>query len=152
MSMREYALPDAKATERFGAAIAQLLRPGDVVALIGDLGAGKTTLTRGLIRALRGEETDVPSPTYTLVQTYEAPNYLLWHFDLYRVEDSHELMELGWTETASGVAIVEWPDRAGGFLPPQRLDIRLETIGDHRRAILEPFGEDWQTRLNGFDF
>ena len=150
--MREYALHDAKATERLGESIAQLLQPGDVVALMGELGAGKTTLTRGLVRALCGTQTEVSSPTYTLVQTYEAPKFLLWHFDLYRIEDSQELLELGWTETATGVAIVEWPDRAGGFLPSQRLDIRLETIGDHRRAILEPFGEDWQTRIDGFDF
>ena len=150
--MRLYVLPDAEATEQFGAAIAGLLRSGDVVALEGDLGAGKTTLTRGLIRALCGGAVDVPSPTYTLVQTYDAPDFLLWHFDLYRVEDESELMELGWTETASGVAIVEWPDRAGRLLPSQRLTLRLETIGDHRRAILEPSGKDWQTRLDGFDF
>ena len=150
--MREFALSDAAATERFGAAIARLLQSGDVIALEGDLGAGKTTLSRGLIRALCGAETDVPSPTYTLVQTYEAPDFLLWHFDLYRLEDPGEIMELGWTETASGVALIEWPERAGSLLPTQRLTVRLETIGDHRRAVLEPLGEDWQTRIDGFDF
>lgn len=150
--MRTYVLPDAEATERFGGAIARLLKTGDVVSLIGDLGAGKTTLTRGLVSALLNQATEVPSPTYTLVQTYDTPEFLLWHFDLYRVEDASELIELGWTETATGVAIVEWPDRAGGLMPAHRLDIHLETIGDHRKAILEPVGEDWQTRLDGFDF
>lgn len=150
--MREYALPDAEATEQFGAAIASLLRPGDVLALQGDLGAGKTTLTRGLVRALCGSETDVPSPTYTLVQTYEASTLTLWHFDLYRLDHPDEVFELGWTETASGAAMIEWPDRAGDHLPPHRLNIQLETVGDGRRAILEPIGEDWQNRLDGFDF
>lgn len=150
--MREFALLTAKETHRLGEALATILRAGDVIALKGDLGAGKTTLTRGLIQALCRPETDVPSPTYTLVQTYEAPDFILWHFDLYRLEHADEIFELGWTETASGVAIVEWPEKGGSHLPSQRLVIHLETIGDGRRAILEPIGEDWQNRLDGFDF
>lgn len=149
--MREFSLSNAKETNRLGQTLAAILHAGDVVALKGDLGAGKTTLTRGLVQALCGD-IEVPSPTYTLVQTYDAPNFVLWHFDLYRIEHPDEIFELGWTETAGGVAIVEWPERAEAHMPQHRLTVRLETIGDHRRAILEPAGEDWQNRLNGFDF
>lgn len=150
--MREFALSNTDHTGRFGAAIAALLTRGDVVALKGDLGAGKTTLTRGLIRSVCGPETEVPSPTYTLVQTYDGPNFPIWHFDLYRLHHPDEVFELGWTETFHGVALIEWPARAGSHLPKQHLVINLETFGDGRRAILEPAGEDWQTRLDGFEF
>jgi len=150
--MHEFALSNAEETERLGQLLATILRAGDVLALQGNLGAGKTTLSRGLVRAMCGDQTDVPSPTYTLVQTYEAPRFLLWHFDLYRLEHPDEIFELGWTETASGAAIIEWPERAGEHLPRHHLKVRLETIGDGRRAILEPAGEDWQTRLDGFEF
>ena len=149
--MREYALLNAETTERFGGAIAALLCLGDVICLKGDLGAGKTTFTRGLIRALCGPETEVPSPTYTLVQTYPAPEFVIWHFDLYRLEHPDEVFELGWTETATGVAIIEWPERAESHIPANQLTVRLEWVGDGRKAILEPHGEDWQTRLDGFD-
>ena len=150
--MREYALPDAESTEHFGRALAKLLKPGDTIALAGDLGAGKTTLTRGVVRELCGDATEVPSPTYTLVQSYNAPEFLLWHFDLYRLDHPDEIFELGWTETVDGVALVEWPERAIIHLPSTRLTLRLETIGEGRRAILEPASKDWQTRLDGFDF
>lgn len=150
--MRAYELSHPDLTEQIGAAIAPIISSGDVISLEGDLGAGKTTFTRGLIRHICGADTDVPSPTYTLVQTYEAPEFTLWHFDLYRLEHPDEIFELGWTETANGVAIVEWPERGGAHLPKNLLNVRLETVGEGRRAILEPIGEDWQTRLDGFDF
>ena len=150
--MTAYALSSSDKTEQFGAALAALLLPGDVVTLTGDLGAGKTTLTRGLICALCGAGTEVPSPTYTLVQTYPFEAFPVWHFDLYRLDTPDDIFELGWTETASGVAILEWPERAMEHMPRYRLNIRLETVGDARKAILEPFGEDWQTRLDGFEF
>lgn len=139
-------------TRRLGAALAKLLKPGDVIALHGGLGAGKTTLTRGLVQSLSGPEEDVPSPTYTLVQQYDAPAFTIWHFDLYRLESPEDLRELGWDETVEGIAIVEWPDKAGGLLPDWRLDVMLEIGGDHRMARLEPKGEDWQTRLDEFRF
>jgi len=144
-------LDDEHATLTFGAALAELLQAGDVVALRGDLGAGKTTLARGLIRALCGVETEVPSPTYTLVQTYEAGAFPVFHFDLYRLNRPDEVFELGWDETLSGLALIEWPDKAGTHLPKFRLDITLKNAGDGRAAHLEPVGEDWQTRLDGFD-
>lgn len=143
-------LETATGTEALGAAVAALLQPGDVVALYGDLGAGKTTLSRGLISGLFGTPTEVPSPTYNLVQVYETPDFDLWHFDLYRLETPDELMELGWEETQDGVALIEWPDHAGSHLPAYRLDISLEIVGETRTAHLEGRGEVWQSRLNGF--
>lgn len=144
-------LPDAAATEALGAALAPQLEPGDVICLEGGLGAGKTTLARGLISALMGRPTEVPSPTFTLVQTYETPSGLVWHFDLYRLEpdDPLALVELGWEETAGGITLVEWPGRAAAQMPPHRLDITLEPGGDGRYAVLAAHGGNWQDRLNG---
>ena len=146
----EVALADEAATLALGARLAPHLRAGDVIALRGDLGAGKTTLTRGLVRALIDPETEVPSPTYTLVQTYDTPAGSLWHFDLYRLKyEPDALIELGWDDTPDGIAVLEWPDRAGRYLPANRLEITLNRTQDGRIARLEPMGEDWQDRLHG---
>jgi len=145
-----FVLPDEDATLGLGQLIARILRPGDFVALHGDLGAGKTTLTRGIIQAVLGSDEEVPSPTYTLVQMYVGPAFPLWHFDLYRLEDPEGVEELGWDDTVEGVALVEWPERAGRHLPGVRLDVLLEIHGDQRRVRLEPKGEGWQERLHGF--
>ena len=146
--MRDFDLPDLAATAALAQRLAPHLQAGDVLALRGGLGAGKTTFARALISALRGEETEVPSPTYTLVQTYDGPDFPIFHFDLYRLDDPNDVFELGWDETQIGVALIEWPDRAGAHLPRWRLDLSLEIIGDIRKARLEPQGEDWQTRLH----
>lgn len=146
----ELYLANETRTLALGAALGRLARAGDVIALQGELGAGKTALSRGFIRTLCGQQTDVPSPTYTLVQTYEAPGFQVFHFDLYRIETPDELTELGWDETEGGVTLVEWPGHAGSRLPDWRLDVTLTPEGDGRIAALEPRGEDWQTRLNGF--
>jgi len=148
--MIDFDLPDEAATQALGARLAGLLKSGDLLALYGGLGAGKTTLSRGLIRALMGDTLDVPSPTYTLVQTYDTDTFTLWHFDLYRIESADALTELGWQDTGDGVALVEWPERAEGHLPAWRLDIRLCEDGTGHKARLEPHGEDWQNRLHGF--
>lgn len=146
--MQVYELPDLAATQALATRLTPLLMAGDVIALHGGLGAGKTTFSRALISALMQQETEVPSPTYTLVQTYEAPNFPVFHFDLYRLEDPSEVFELGWDETQNGLALIEWPDRAGEHLPTWRLDLSIEMIGENRTARLEPKGEDWQTRLH----
>ncbi len=143
-------LPDIAATAELAERLAPRLKPGDVIALHGGLGAGKTTFCRALIRALMGDETEVPSPTYTLVQTYDAPNFSIFHFDLYRLNGSEEVLELGWDDTMSGLCLIEWPERAGGYLPDWRLDLFIDMSGETRVARLEPQGEDWQTRLHGF--
>src|SRR5215510_13310835 len=103
-------LEDDTATAALGARIGAAARPGDVVALIGDLGAGKTTLARGLIRSLTGPETEAPSPTFTLVQTYATSRFPVWHFDLYRLNDPREARELGLEEAVDGLAVMEWPE------------------------------------------
>jgi N-acetylmuramate 1-kinase len=118
-------LPDEEATQRFAADIAATLEPGDLVTLSGDLGAGKTTFARALIRTLAGDDSiDVPSPTFTLVQIYELPRLTLVHADLYRISGAAELAELGFDDLPDGsVVLMEWPDRAAGFLPANRFDI-----------------------------
>jgi hypothetical protein len=118
-------LPNERAMVALMTDIACALEPGDLVTLSGDLGAGKTTFARALIRYLAGDDTiDVPSPTFTLMQTYELPRFVLVHADLYRLSGAAELAELGFDDLPDGaVVLMEWPDRAAGFLPPDRLDI-----------------------------
>jgi tRNA threonylcarbamoyladenosine biosynthesis protein TsaE len=139
-------LETSEATERLGASIARLLRPGDAVLLRGDLGAGKSTLARGLVRALTSPDEDVPSPTFTLVQAYEGPDFSIAHLDLYRLSGPDEVYELGFDEALEeGAVLVEWPQRLGARLPPDRLDIELSLRGTGgpeagRLAVLEPHG------------
>lgn len=131
--------PDQSATERIAQTIARLVRPGDLITLGGGLGVGKTTFARELIRTLCGDaELEVPSPTFTLIQTYEAPNHAIVHADLYRVENPGELDSLGWNETAEGaVLVVEWAEHAGAPLAEDRLDIAfsLEHAAPDARVI-----------------
>ena len=121
------ALPDERATRRLAIDVANALEAGDVVTLSGDLGAGKTTLARTLIRYLAGDPTiEVPSPTFTLMQSYDLPQFPLVHVDLYRVSGPTELAELGFDDLPErAVMLLEWPDRADGLLPPDRLDVSL---------------------------
>src|ERR1700735_3459116 len=116
-------LPNEQATARFAIDIAAALEPGDLVTLSGDLGAGKTTFARALIRYLAADDTtEVPSPTFTFLQTYELPRFTLVHADLYRLTGAAELAELGFDDLPDGtVVLMEWPDRAAGFLPPNPL-------------------------------
>ncbi len=121
------ALEDEHATSRLMADIAAAIEPGDLITLSGDLGAGKTTFARALIRYFAGDEhVEVPSPTFTLMQAYELPRFKLVHADLYRLSGPAELAELGFEDASEdAVTLLEWPDRAAGFLPPNRLDIAL---------------------------
>jgi tRNA threonylcarbamoyladenosine biosynthesis protein TsaE len=128
-------LVDERATLAIGARLAGAAARGDIFALQGDLGAGKTTLARGFIRALTTPEEEVPSPTFTLVQTYETAKGTVWHFDLYRLEDPEEAWELGIEEAfADGISLVEWPERLGTLLPARRHNIELDLAGTGRRA------------------
>lgn len=131
-------LPNEAATEQLGETLAMRLTPGDVVGLKGDLGAGKTTLARAIIRAAANDpDLIVPSPTFTLVEVYETPRGTFWHFDLYRLEAPEQVYELGWEEAlAEGIVLVEWPERLGALLP-EHLDVTLELDGDGRRALLD---------------
>lgn len=123
----------------FAADMAETLSPIDTVCLYGNLGAGKTTLARALIRTITGvPELEVPSPTFTLVQSYEGSESIIHHFDLYRLADPDELTELGFSEmTGSGLCLIEWPERAGPYLPAQRIDLYLniDPADDKRRLI-----------------
>lgn len=123
-------LDDPAATERFARDLAALAKPGDVIGLKGALGAGKTTLARGFINALFGP-TEVPSPTFTLVQTYESDEAAVWHFDLYRLKAPEEALELGLDEAQSqAVLLIEWPERLGALMPPDWLELEL-VAGPH---------------------
>ena len=148
-------LPDLAATAAFGRRLAGLLRQGDVVALKGGLGVGKTTLARAIVAGLSPEAEDVPSPTFTLVQTYPAAlsdgPAELWHFDLYRLDRPDQVYELGIEDAlAEGVSLIEWPELAAGLLPKERLlTIELQiTAGQARRAVLSG-GAAWSDRLAG---
>lgn len=146
------ALADPGATARLAARIAACLRPGDVIALYGDLGSGKTVFARGLIHALCGDQ-EVPSPTFTLVQTYATPDFEIWHFDLYRLERPGDAFELGLEDAlADGVTLIEWPERLGGHLPAHRLEVRLAYgTGDTERMVALTGTGDWPIRLRGLD-
>ncbi len=112
------------------AKLAKTLQSGDLVLLHGDLGAGKTVFARALVRALAQDESlEVPSPTFTLLQTYDTSKGPVNHYDLYRLKDPDEVYELGWEESlADGITIVEWPERIAALLPAQRLDITLTNV------------------------
>jgi tRNA threonylcarbamoyladenosine biosynthesis protein TsaE len=140
-------LPDLPATQALAGRLAPSARAGDLLALKGDLGAGKTAFARAFIRA-RGSSEEVPSPTFTLVQTYELPDVPVWHFDLYRLKGPEEVEELGWDEARAGaITLVEWPERLGFLLPADRLDIELQQSGESARtARLSGFGH-WRERL-----
>lgn len=143
-------LPDEAATRAFGAALASDLRPGDFIALTGDLGAGKTALARALIQARfgpGGEDEDVPSPTFTLVQTYETPDLLITHVDLYRLDDPEDARELGLLEALDeGAMLMEWPIK-WGTLPATRLDIELILVGEEAREARLTGHGGWALRL-----
>ncbi len=126
-------LPDAAATTALGREIGRAARAGEVIALVGDLGAGKTTLTQGIVEGL-GYEEAVTSPTFSLVQEYLGGRLEVFHFDFYRVEDEHELLDLGWDDylDREGVVIVEWPTLHPDLLPKDTRWLELSHIGEGR--------------------
>ena len=138
-----------------GRRIGALLQPGDILALYGELGAGKTLLARGIARGLGvPEEIPVTSPTFTFINEYEG-RLRLHHLDLYRLAEPDELETLPWREAlfGAGTAVVEWPERMGGFLPEDRLDVRIDVTGDEdRRISIEAFGERARSRLEALRF
>ena len=125
-----WSCPSEAATNSCAAEISGRLKAGDIVLLGGDLGAGKTAFCRALIRTLSGDlDIHVPSPTFTLVQTYDTPKAPVWHFDLYRLKDPDEIFELGWDDAlAGGILLIEWPDKLGPHKPRNTLNIDLQPV------------------------
>ncbi len=140
-------LADEAATRAAGAALALLLKPGDVLLLDGPLGAGKTTLVRGLLEAL-GHSGEVPSPSFAIVQPYDDLALPLWHVDLYRIADPSELAELGLDSILDdGVLVVEWPGHAGeGAWPTSALALALAVGCDGERTLTATLGQGWEDR------
>lgn len=141
------------ATTALAAALAPLLRPGDVIALSGEIGAGKSHFARALIRARLPESDralDIPSPTFTLVQTYDASGLEIWHSDLYRLTHADEVLELGLDEAfGTALCLIEWPDRLGADLPATALHLLLSpgATDQDRVASLRAHGGDWSARI-----
>ncbi len=139
-------LADEAATRAAGAALAPLLKPGDVILLDGPLGVGKTTLVRGLLGAL-GHDCEVPSPSFAIVQPYDELALPLWHVDLYRISHPSELDELGLDSLGDGVLVVEWPGHAGdGAWPPSALALSLAPREDGSRVLTAKLGQGWEER------
>ena len=147
-------LAEEVATEALAGRIARMAKPGDVFTLIGILGAGKTVFARAFIRARCNSDEEVPSPTFTLLQTYEAKETIIYHFDLYRIEKTNDAIELGIEEAfADGLTLIEWGERLGSLLPTNRLDVNLfqGKSANARQVKLLGHG-DWKIRLNeGFN-
>jgi tRNA threonylcarbamoyladenosine biosynthesis protein TsaE len=138
-------LADEQATEELGAQIAGALRPGDIIALSGPLGVGKTALARGILAAL-GHQGDVPSPSFAIVQPYDELEPPVWHVDLFRIEELGELDELGLDSAADGVLIVEWPEKAGPRAWPQALGLTLDFDEGGARRLTAQVPPSWQAR------
>ncbi len=117
--------------------LAKAAHSGDVFALYGPPGAGKSVFARGFVRALCGEETDVPSPTYTLVQTYESCKGTVWHFDLYRLKSPEEIYEIGWEEVFAddSILLIEWPERLEGLIPRNMTKVTIEPQSETTRVL-----------------
>lgn len=138
-------LRDEAATRELGSRIGLLAQAGDVIALSGDLGAGKTMLARGLLAAL-GHEGEVPSPTFAIVQPYDQLEPPVWHVDLYRLEDPAEMGELGLDGTRDVVLLVEWPERAGKGMWPDALSLRLDFADEGARRLTAIVPAAWEGR------
>lgn len=145
----EMNIPDIAATETLAQRLAPLLRSGDIVTLSGDLGAGKTAFARALIRTLGQSDLEVPSPTFTLVQTYDVSGFEIWHFDLYRLESPEDAFELDIEEAfASGVSLIEWPERLGNYMPQTRLEIQISFADTPTARLIKITGTSgWAARL-----
>ncbi len=143
----EIPLPTLDATEALAARVAALARPGDAILLAGPLGAGKTAFPRAFLRAATGDRRlDVPSPSFTLVQSYDTGIGAVHHYDLWRLDGWAALAELGWDEALGDIVLVEWPERLGAQLPADALAITLSLgDGEARRAVIS----GWPDRLGG---
>ena len=138
-------LEDEEATARLGGQIAAIARPGDVITLSGPLGVGKTALARGFIAAL-GQQGDVPSPSFAIVQPYEELDPPVWHVDLYRIEKPSEIEELGLDSSAEAVLLIEWPERGGAKVWPEALALSLAFGSGGERILTAEVPPSWVGR------
>ncbi|MDR6183677.1 tRNA (adenosine(37)-N6)-threonylcarbamoyltransferase complex ATPase subunit type 1 TsaE [Asaia bogorensis] len=144
--MSQIDLPDQPATEALAVRLAELSRPGDVIALHGEMGMGKSVFARAFLRALADDPSlEVPSPTFSLVQIYELPKATVAHFDLWRLDGPDALFELGWDEVQEGIMLVEWPERAGDELPSHALHLTLLPGPGETERLAQVTG--WDGRL-----
>jgi len=136
MTSKKYKINNEQELQKLAEKIAPKLKIGDVVTLVGTLGAGKTSFARAIINSLADENTEVPSPTFTLVQTYDLPKISIWHFDLYRLEENrNDIIELGWEDARRyGSILVEWPDRLGKLLPKEHIQIKIDFLEESETA------------------
>lgn len=134
-------------TSQFAEKVAQIAKKGDVFALRGNLGVGKSVFARAFIKKLTQAE-EVPSPTFTLLQEYIAPEFRVFHFDLYRLKSPDEVFEIGFEEAVyGGVSLIEWPEKAGSWLPKDVFNIFISSKDDERNIIIEAFSNDKISRL-----
>lgn len=147
MTDTQMVLKNEQATEQLARALAALAQPGDALLLTGPLGAGKSVFARAFLRCLCGDDAlEVPSPTYTLVQSYQAPVCAVSHFDLWRLGGPDELEELGWEDAREGVVLVEWPERLEDLTPTEALHVGF-TVGPDGVRTVQLHG--WSDRVNG---
>ena len=145
----QFSLKNELETGILASQLADVSVTGDVIGLIGDLGVGKTAFARAFINARVGD-VEVPSPTFTIVQVYEFSDINVYHFDLYRIEETEELFELGIEDAfTDGISLIEWPDRMDTYLPSDRLDIIFSSVSSEnaRQVTLVGYGENWINRL-----
>ena len=145
----QFAVKNELETGLLASQLANISETGDIIGLIGDLGMGKTAFARAFINA-RGGSVEVPSPTFTIVQVYEFPDVNVYHFDLYRIEETEELLELGIEDAfTDGISLIEWPDRMDTYLPSERLDVVFSSgLNENTRQVtLVGYGKNWINRL-----
>lgn len=150
-TLKALTLPNVESTQHLARSLAACCRAGDCILLKGDLGAGKTTFARSLIQALCDDAAEVPSPTFTLVQTYDSRlGWPIWHFDLYRMEDPQEIEHIGLDEALrTGITLIEWPEIAKDFLPDDALTVTFSygDVPEGRSVVLTGDASFWNTRL-----
>lgn len=145
---KTYSLITENHTKLLAESLAKIAQKGDIFLLKGDLGTGKTTFARFFIRSLMDESEQVPSPTFNIVQTYEGLNFDIWHFDLYRLESSRELEEIGLEDSFyGGVSLIEWPERLGNYAPKKYISLLFEGDGGKKTLTMTVVG-DWKERIH----
>lgn len=135
--MKKYISNSVEDTNKIAEEFAKTIEPGQIVLLVGDLGAGKTAFVKGVVKALHGDPDQVTSPTFTIVNEYSLDNFPIYHFDLYRLENPNELYNIGFEEYfyGSGVCFIEWPERASDFFDDSAIVVNIKKLGDNKREI-----------------